>query len=57
MLRCSVMSNSLQLHGPYPTSLLCPGDFPGQSATEIDFSQIWRAQGVLILEKIASRIK
>ena len=26
MLRCSVMSDSLQLHGLYPSRLLCPGD-------------------------------
>ena len=28
---CSVVSNSLQPHGLYPTRLLCPWDFPGNS--------------------------
>ena len=27
----SVMPNSLQLHGPFPTRLLCPWDFPGKN--------------------------
>ena len=27
----SVMSDSLQLHGLWPTRLLCPWDFPGES--------------------------
>ena len=27
----SVVSDSLQLHGPQPTRLLCPWDFPGKS--------------------------
>ena len=27
----SVVSDSLQPHGLYPTSLLCPGDFPGKN--------------------------
>ena len=30
MLSHSVMSDSLQLHGQWPTRLLCPGDFPTQ---------------------------
>ena len=28
---CSVVSNSLRPHGLYPTRLLCPWDFPGNS--------------------------
>ena len=28
---CSVVSNSSQPHGQYPTTLLCPWDFPGKS--------------------------
>ena len=28
---CSVVSNSWWPHGPQPTRLLCPGDFPGKS--------------------------
>ena len=28
---CSVMSDYLQPHGPQPTRLLCPWDFPGKS--------------------------
>ena len=28
---CSVMSDSLQPHGLYPTRLLCPWDFPGKN--------------------------
>ena len=27
---CSVVSDSLRLHGPWPTCLLCPWDFPGK---------------------------
>ena len=30
MLSCSVVSNSLQLHGLQPMRLLCPWDFSGQ---------------------------
>ena len=29
--RCSVMSNSSWLHGPYPARLLCPWDSPGKN--------------------------
>ena len=28
---CSVMFDSLQPHGPQPTRLLCPWDFPGKN--------------------------
>ena len=28
---CSVMSDSLRLHGLYPTRLLCPWNFPGKN--------------------------
>ena len=28
---CSVVSDSLRPHGLYPTRLLCPWDFPGNS--------------------------
>ena len=31
MLSCSVMSDSLQLHGLWPTRLLCPWDFTGKN--------------------------
>ena len=31
MLSCSVMPNSLQPRGLYPTRLLCPWDFPGKN--------------------------
>ena len=31
MLSHSVVSNSLQPHGLYPTRLLCPSDFPGKN--------------------------
>ena len=31
MLSCSVVSDSLRLHGLEPTRLLCPWDFPGKS--------------------------
>ena len=31
VLSCSVVSNSLQLHGLYPARLLCPWDFPGKN--------------------------
>ena len=31
---CSVMSDSLQPHGLYPTRLLCPWDFPSKN-TEV----------------------
>ena len=30
VLRLSVVSNSLQPHGLYPTRLFCPWDFPGK---------------------------
>ena len=30
MLSCSVVSDSLQLHGLQPSSLLCPRNFPGK---------------------------
>ena len=30
-LLCSVVSDCLQPHGLYPTSLLCPWNFPGKS--------------------------
>ena len=30
VLSCSVMSNSLRLHGPWRTRLLCPWNFPGK---------------------------
>ena len=30
MLSCSVISDSLQPHGLYPTRFLCPWDFPGR---------------------------
>ena len=33
MLRCSVVSNCLRLHGLQPTSLLFPRDFPGKNTT------------------------
>ena len=29
---CSVLSDSLQLHGPEPTRLLCPWHFPGKDS-------------------------
>ena len=32
---CSVVSDSLWLHGLYPTRLLCPWNFPGKN-TEVD---------------------
>ena len=32
MLACSVMSNSLWLHGLQPASFLCPWDSPGKNA-------------------------
>ena len=32
MLSCSVMPNSLQPRGLYPTRLLCPWDFSGKNA-------------------------
>ena len=31
MLSCSVISDSLQPHGMYPTRLLCPWDFSGKN--------------------------
>ena len=31
VLRCSVMSNSLQTHGLQPTRLFCPQDFPSKN--------------------------
>ena len=31
VISCSVMSDSLQLHGREPTRLLCPWDFPGKN--------------------------
>ena len=31
MNTCSVMSDSLPLHGLYPVRLLCPWDFPGKN--------------------------
>ena len=31
MLSHSVMSKSLQPHGPYPARLLCPWNFPGKN--------------------------
>ena len=31
MLSCSVASDSLQPHGPQPTRVLCPWDFPGKN--------------------------
>ena len=30
-VRCSVMSDSLQPHGPEPTKLLCPQNSPGKT--------------------------
>ena len=31
MCVCSVMSNSLQPHGPWPSRILCPWDFPDKN--------------------------
>ena len=31
VLRCSLVSDCLQLHGLQPTTFLCPWDFPGKN--------------------------
>ena len=30
-ISCSVMSDSLRIHGPQPAMLLCPWEFPGKN--------------------------
>ena len=42
-----VVSNSLQLHGLYPTRLLCPWDFPGKN-TEVGCHSL--LQGIFLTE-------
>ena len=34
---CSVVSNSLQPHGPWPTRLLCPRNFPGAGSCSVEY--------------------
>ena len=62
MLSCSIVSNSLQLHGLQPTRLLCPWNFPGKN-TEVDchflLQEIFLTQGTnlhLLHWQVAPRI-
>ena len=49
MLSCSVVSDSWQPHGLWPTRLLCPWDFPGKN-TEVCFRAL--LQGIFLTQRL-----